>query len=91
MVRCSLGREGPRQPEDTEDDEWHPSSVMQQDESCDRRVMVPPSRPPLRKAPGAVDRSDRRFQRLKADAIAGESAASSAPNVKRIPILTESI
>src|SRR3954454_21964075 len=49
-------------------------------------VMAPPRRPPPRNAPKAVDRSEDGIQRLKADAIEGENAASSAPKVKRIPI-----
>ncbi len=47
-------------------------------------VTAAPSRPPLKNAPNAVERSTTGTQRVKATAMAGASAASSAPNRKRM-------
>src|SRR5579864_425304 len=46
-------------------------------------VSAAPSRPPLKYAPKEVDRSVTGTHRVKAVAVAGESAASSEPKVKR--------
>src|SRR5947208_1591569 len=46
-------------------------------------VSAAPRRPPLRYAPKDVERSATGTHRVKAVAVAGDSAASSAPNVNR--------